>query len=73
MRKFKTDRNILLGEINGYYKELLKAIEYHYYSKRYNNAKEEAKKDNKGVKLIKEFLFTMYKKFGAVINKRDDN
>ena len=52
---------------------MLKAIEYHYYSKRYSNDKEKAKKDNKGVKLIKEFLLTMYKKFGAVINKKDDN
>ena len=33
---------------------------------------QEAKKDNKGIKLIKEFLLTMYKKFGAVNNKRDD-
>ena len=42
MRKFKTDRNILLGEINGYYKELLKAIEYHYYTKININTKFEA-------------------------------
>ena len=55
-----------------YYEELLKALEYHYYSKRYSNAKTEYKKDNKGIKLIKDFLLTMYKKFCAVINKRDD-
>ena len=48
------------------------AIEYHYYSKRYSNTKAEAKKDNKGIKLIKEFLLTMYKKLGAENNKRDD-
>ena len=74
--KLKTERNILLGELNEInntkYEELLKAIEYHYYSKRYSNTKAEAKKDNKGIKLIKEFLLTMYKKFGAVNNKRDD-
>ena len=29
--------------------ELLKALEYHYYSKRYSNTKEEDKKDNIGV------------------------
>ena len=74
--KLKIERNILLGELNEInntkYEELLKTIEYHYYSKRYNNTKAEAKKDNKGIKLIKEFLLTMYKKFGAVNNKRDD-
>ena len=74
--KLKIERNILLGELNEInntkYEELLKAIEYHYYSKRYSNTKAEAKKDNKGIKLIKEFLLTMYKKFGAENNKRDD-
>ena len=73
--KLKTERNILLGELNKInntnYEELLKAIKYHYYSKRYSNAKTESKKDNKRIKLIKEFLLTMYKKFGAVINKRN--
>ena len=49
-----------------------KIIEYHYYSKKFSYAKTETKKDNRGIKLIKEFLLTMYKKFGAVINKRDD-
>ena len=74
--KLKIERNILLGELNEInntnYEELLKAIEYHYYSKRYSNAKTESKKDNRGIKLIKEFLLIMYKKFDAVINKRDD-
>ena len=37
-----------------------------------NDTKAEAKKDNKGIKLIKEFLLTMYKKLGAENNKRDD-
>ena len=34
--------------------------------------KTEAKNDNKGVRLIKEFLLTMYKKFDTVNNKRDN-
>jgi len=74
--KLKTERNILLSELNeinnNYYEELLKAIENHYYSKKYSNAKTEYKKDKRGIKLIKEFLLTMYKKFGALNNKRDD-
>ena len=67
MLKLKTERKILLGELNEInntnYEDLLKAIEYHYYSKKNNNAKSEAKNDNKGLKLIKEFLITKYKKF----------
>jgi len=75
--KLKTERNILLSELNEInntnYEELLKAIEYHYYSKRYSNAKTESKKDdNRGIKLIKEFLLIMYKKFDIIINKRYD-
>jgi len=74
--KLITERNILISELNEInntnYEELLKAIEYHYYSKRYSNAKPETKKDNRGIKLIKEFLLAMKKKFGAVNNKRDD-
>ena len=49
-----------------------KAIEYHYYSKKYSSAKEEVKKDNRGIKIIKDFLLDMYKKFGDV-NKKKDN
>ena len=66
----------LLEELNKIdntnYKKLLKAIEYHYYSKKYTNGKEEKKSDKKGVKIIKEFLLEMYKKFGAVKKKNDD-
>ena len=51
---------------------LLKAIEYHYYSKKYSSAKEEVKRDNRGIKIIKDFLLDMYKKFGDV-NKKKDN
>ena len=50
----------------------MKAIEYHYYSKRYSNAKTKVKNNKRGVKFLKEFLLTLYKKLGAVINKRDD-
>ena len=75
-REVRFFKNELLGELNEInntkYEELLKAIEYHYYSKTYSNTKAEAKKDNKGIKLIKEFLLTMYKKLGAENNKRDD-
>lgn len=64
-KKIKTERNILLGElneiINTNYEDLLNAIKYHYYSKRYSNAKIEIKNDNRGVKLIKEFLLIMYR------------
>ena len=41
--------------------ELLNAIEFHYYSKSYTNKKEENKEDNKGIKLIKEFVETLYR------------
>ena len=68
--------NELLNELNEInntnYAELLKAIEYHYYSKKYSIAKEEVKKDNRGIKIIKDFILDMYKKFGDV-NKKKDN
>ena len=57
---------------NTNYKKLLKAIEYHYYSKKYTNGKQEKKSDKKGVKIIIEFLLEMYKKFGVVKKKNDD-
>ena len=41
--------------------ELLKTMEFHYYSKSYTNKKEENKDDNKGIKLIKEFVETLNK------------
>ena len=41
-------------------------------SKNYYNAKTETKNDNRGIKLIKEVLLTMYNKLGAIINKRDN-
>ena len=45
---------------------------YHYYSKKYSSAKEEVKKDNRGIKIIKDFIVDMYKKFGDM-NKKKDN
>ena len=64
MWKYKIERNILLGELNSInntnYEELLKAIVYNYYSKRYSIAKTETKDDNRGIKLIKEFLLNMH-------------
>ena len=50
----REERNKLLTELNEInntnYADLLKAIEYHYYSKKYSNAKEEVKRDNRGIK-----------------------
>ena len=59
----REERNELLTELNEInntnYAELLKAIEYHYYSKKYSSAKEEVKKDNRGIKIIKDFIVDM--------------
>ena len=56
--KLKNERENLLKELNRINKrkdkELLTAIEYHYYSKSYNKAEE--KDDRKGIKLIKEYI-----------------
>ena len=55
----RAERKELLTELNKInntnYAELLKAIEYHYYSKKYSSAKEEVKKDNRGIKILKIF------------------
>ena len=42
---------------------LLESIEYFYYSKNYSGKKEEKKKDNKGIREIKEFIQELYFKF----------
>ena len=43
MKELKTEINILLGELNEInntnYESLLKAIEYHYYSKSYSKSR----------------------------------
>ena len=63
--KLANERKQLLKDLNSINKrkdtELLKAIEFHYYSKSYTNKKAENKDDNKGIKLIKEFIETLYK------------
>ena len=47
---------------------LLESIEYFYYSKNYSGKKEEKKKDNKGIREIKNLL---YIKFGEY-NKKEE-
>ena len=44
---------------------------YYYYSKRISESKEEKKNDNKGIKLIKEFIKNMYYAYGKEFNKKD--
>ena len=51
---------------------LLREIEYYYYSKRISESKEEKKNDNNGIKLIKEFIKNMYYAYGKEFNKKDD-
>ena len=53
-------------------KTLLEIIEYYYYTKRISESKEEKKNDNKGIKLIKEFIKNMYYTYGKEYNKKDD-
>ena len=50
--------------------DLLKEIEYHYYSKRYTDIKVLSKYDNKGISLIKKFIRNMYIKFGEANKKK---
>ena len=75
-KKLSVERRKFLEELNKInntnYKELLKAIGYHYYSKKFSKGKEEKKSDKKRIKIIKEFLLEMKKKFGAVNNKKDN-
>ena len=52
-KKLSGERRKLLENLN---KELLKAIEYHYYSKKFSNGKEEKKSEKRGIKNIKELL-----------------
>ena len=46
-------------------------MEFHYYSKSCANKKEENKDDNKGIKLIKEFVETLYKEMNE--EKKENN
>lgn len=72
--KLKNERKQLLKDLNNINNrkdtELLKAIEFHYYSKSYTNKKGENKDDNKGIKLIKEFVEILYKEMTEERNKR---
>ena len=73
--KFKKVREELTDKLNKLdantkNKTLLEIIEYYYYSKSYTNKKEENKDDNKGIKLIKEFVETLYKEMTEERNKR---
>ena len=69
-----TPSNTVLKDLNNINKrkdtELLNAIEFHYYSKSNTNKKEENKEDNKGIKLIKEFVETLYKEMAEEMEKR---
>ena len=60
-KKLSRERRKLLEELNKIdntnFKKLLKEIEYHYYSKKFTNGKEEKKSDKRGVKFIKEFFY----------------
>ena len=70
--KLKKEREKVLKYLNKInntkYNELLKAIKYHYYSKRYNENKNESRDDSWGIRIIKEFIQVKYNKFG----KNDD-
>ena len=75
-KKLSRERRKLQEELNKIdntnYKKLLKAIEYHYYSKKFINGKDEKESDKRGIKIIKEFLLGVYKKFGDVNKKKYD-
>ena len=62
--KFKKEREEIIKKLNDLdagtkNKTLLEIIEYYYYTKRLSESKEEKKNDNKGIKLIKEFIKNM--------------
>ena len=48
---------------------LLESIVYFYCSKNYSGKKEEKKKDNKGIREIKNFIQELYFKFGEYNKK----
>ena len=75
--KFKKEREEIIKKLNNLdtntkNKTLLKTIEYNYYSKKLSNSKDGKKKDNKGIKLIKEFIKNMYYTYGKKYNKKDN-
>ena len=50
----------------------MEVIEYFYYNKNDSYNKDEIKLDNKGIKLIKNFVKKIYIKFGNVVNYKKD-
>ena len=75
--KFKKEREEIIKKLNNLdtntkNKTLLEIIEYYYYTKRLSESKEEKKNDNKGIKLIKEFIKNMYYTYGKEYNKKDN-
>ena len=75
--KFKKEREEIINKLNNLdinikNKTLLEIIEYYYYSKRISESKEEKKNDNKGIKLIKEFIKNMCYIYGKKSNKNND-
>ena len=74
--KFKKAREEIIKKLNYLdantkNKTLLEIIEYYYYNKRLSESKEEKKNDN-GIKLIKEFIKNMYYTYGKGYNKKDN-
>ena len=75
--KFKKEREEIINKLNNLdvntkNKTLLEIIEYYYYSKSLSESKDEKKKDNNGIKLIKEFIKNMYYTYWKEHNKKDD-
>ena len=64
----KEERKVLLFKFyyinNTWGINLLKEIEYHYYTVIYSNAKSFSQNNNKGIRLIKKFIRIMYIKLG---------
>ena len=67
-------RNELLKKINksNIQSNLLETIKYIYFTKEANN-KQAIKEDRKDIRLIKEFLYNMYKTYGIYIRKDNKN
>ena len=76
-KKLEKEREEIVKKLNNLdtntkNKTLLEIIEYYYYNKRLSESKEEKKNDNKGIKLIKEFIKNMYYLYGKINGKKDD-
>ena len=53
-------------------KHYLKQLNIYYYSKKLSNSKDDKKKDNKGIKLIKTFIKNKYYLYGKIKGKKDE-